>query len=230
VVSISRRAPAQLPTGAVHAAADVTTGDGLAAALAGVDVVIDGTNAQVDAHAVLVEGTQRVLEAAKAAGVRHFVGISIVGIDRAPFAYYGVKLAQEAVIEASPVPWSLLRATQFHDLISKLAPRFLGVFIAPRSWPLQPIDVREVASALVAAAEAGPAGKLPDLGGPEVVAFAELLRRWKRASATRGLVVPLPVPGARGRYLRSGAMCCPDRALGTRTFDAWLAESYPASV
>ncbi len=59
---------------------------------------------------------------------------------------------------------------------------------------------------------------------PRSCRFAKLLVRWKRATASRALVIAVPVPGARGRYLRSGAMCCPDRAVGRLTYDAWLAE------
>lgn len=207
---------------------DVTTGEGLAAALSGADVVVEATNAQDAARDVLVGGTARVLAAARDAGVKHFVGISIVGIDDAPIPYYRTKVEQEQVIAASPVPWTLVRATQFHELIPRLATRRLGVVIAPLGFKLQPIDVREVAGVLAAAAGAAPAGRLPDIGGPEVVPFADLARSWLRAAHKRGLVLPLPVPGATGAFLRSGKMCVPERAIGTVTFAQWLAERYPA--
>ncbi|HUS31406.1 MAG TPA: NAD(P)H-binding protein [Kofleriaceae bacterium] len=205
---------------------DVTTGQGLAEAFAGVDVIMDATNAQAGAHDVLVGGTKRVLEAAAAAGVRHFVGISIVGIDDAPLAYYRTKVAQEKVIEASAVPWTLLRATQFHDLIPKLAAPKLGIVFAPRGFKIQPIDVREVAAVLVDAVAAGPQKRIPDVGGPEVRDFGDLARRWKRAAHKKRLVVRMPVPGATGAFLRAGKLCCPDRAIGKTTFESWLAETY----
>ncbi|HKA89724.1 MAG TPA: NAD(P)H-binding protein [Haliangiales bacterium] len=226
VVAISRRAPGRLPPGVAHAAADVTTGDGLARALAGAEVLIDATNARRDAGKVLIEGTRRVLEAARDAGARHFVGISIVGIDDAPIAYYRVKAAQEKVIAEGPVPWSLLRATQFHDLVAEFARGTLGVVLAPRGWLLQPVDVREVAAALVAAVGDGPSGRLPDVAGPEVAAFGDLARAWKRAAGRRRLIIPVPVPGAIGRHLRSGRMCNVDRSVGTISFGDWLAERY----
>jgi uncharacterized protein YbjT (DUF2867 family) len=179
---------------------------------------------------VLVDGTRRVLETAAAAGVKHFVGISIVGIDDAPLAYYRTKVAQEQVITSGPVPWTLQRATQFHDLIPKLAAGRLGVVVAPRGFELQPIDVREVARILVAAANGSPAGRLPDVGGPEVVSFADLARAWVRAAGKRRLVLSLPVPGASGRFFRSRALCVPDRRIGTLTFAQWLRETYPTST
>jgi uncharacterized protein YbjT (DUF2867 family) len=205
---------------------DVVTGAGLGDALAGADVVIDATNALRGARDVLVTGTTRVVEAAHAAGARHVIAVSIVGIDDAPLGYYAVKRAQERVVEASPVPWTLVRATQFHDLIPRLAAGWLGIVLAPRGLRLQPIDVRDVAAVLVGAVAAGPAGRLPDVAGPEVVPYVELARRWTRAAGMRRLIVPVPMLGATGRFLRSGALCNPERAVGTTTFDAWLAERY----
>lgn len=120
------------PRASCHAVADVTTGDGLLRALAGADAVIDGTNSQRDAAGVLVAGTRRVLAIAHEAGVRHFVGVSLVGIDDAPIAYCRVKAAQEKAIAEGPVPWSLLRATQFHELVEQFARGRWGVVLAPR--------------------------------------------------------------------------------------------------
>ncbi|HEY3595668.1 MAG TPA: NAD(P)H-binding protein [Polyangiaceae bacterium] len=224
VVSASRRPPAKLPAAATAAVVDVTSGNGLAAALTGADAIIDGTNASRSARAVLVDGTRRTLEAARDAGVRHFVGISIVGIDGAPLPYYRVKVEQEKVIHASPVPWSLLRATQFHNLVVRYIRPKLGVVAIPRGWRLQPIDVREVASLLVQAAQSGPQGRLPDSGGPEVTDVVALAREWRRAHGQRSLIVSIPVPGKKGEYLRSGDMCTPHRAVGKITFAQWLAE------
>jgi len=202
---------------------DLTTGEGLAEALRGTAVVIDAVNdSSKGAHALLVDGTKRVLAAAKEARVGHYVGISIVGIDDAPFPYYRVKCEQEKVIEGAGVPWTLLRATQFHDLVPRMAS---SVFVAaPMGWSWQPIDVRDVATMLVDAAASAPAKRLPDAAGPEVIPYADLVRRWAKAAGATRIVVPVPVPGAYGAYLRSGKMCSPDRAVGKRTYDAWLDE------
>jgi uncharacterized protein YbjT (DUF2867 family) len=224
VVTASRHPRAPLPAGATAAVADVTTGEGLAAAFAGADAVIEATNAQQGARDVLVGGTQRVLEAARAAGVRHFVGISIVGIDDAPLPYYGVKREQEKVVQAGRVPWSLLRATQFHDLVPRYVRPKLGIVAVPRGMRLQPIDVGEVAALLVRAAESGPQKRMPDVGGPEIADIVALARAWRAAHGEHSWIVPVPVPGATGKYLRSGKMCAPDRAVGKVTFGQWLAE------
>ena len=229
VTAVSRRPPAKLPEGVRHVAADVTTGIGLDAAFAGAQVVIDGTNAMANAREVLVEGTRTVLDAAKAAGVPHFVGISIVGIDAAPLAYYKTKSLQEKVIEASPVPWSLLRSTQFHDLVPRLATPKLGIAFIPRRFPIQPIDVREVAQLLVDAAIGGPGGRLPDVGGPEILQLSDIARAYFRAAKRRTPVVRVPVPGAAGRFLAAGSLCSPDHKVGTKTFAQWLEETHPSA-
>jgi uncharacterized protein YbjT (DUF2867 family) len=227
VITVSRRPP-QL-AGIHHRVADVVTREGLAAAFAGADAIIDGTNATKHAREVLVDGTRNVLDAAHAAGVAHFVGISIVGIDDSPVAYYRVKVAQERAIADGPVPWSLLRATQFHDLIPRFARGRFGIVIAPCGWRLQPIDVREVAAILVDVAGTGPAKRLPDVGGPEIVPVIELARVWQRAAHVRRLNLHLPLPGVTGAYLRSGQMCTPARAVGTITFASWLGEHYKST-
>ncbi len=218
-VIASRRGPTKV---------DVTTGEGLTAALTGSEAVIDATNALGAARDVLVEGTTRVLAAARDAKVPHYVGISIVGIDDAPLAYYRAKVEQEKVITNGPVPWTLLRATQFHDLIPRLAEGKLGIVLAPRGMKLQPIDVGEVAEVLALAAVSKPAQRLPDVGGPELIPFADLARRWARAAKQRRWVLPFPVPGKTGAFFRSNRLCVPERAVGTRTFDDWLRERYPS--
>ena len=116
-VRIMSRRAAPAGSAAEWAQADLESGVGLAAALAGVDVVVHAASSPaMHTHQVDVEGTRRLLRAAQAAGVAHLAYISIVGIDNSPFAYYRHKLAAEALVVESPLPW-ILRATQFHTLI-----------------------------------------------------------------------------------------------------------------
>ncbi len=226
VVAVTRGAPKRAFFRAVHRSADVLTGEGIADALAGAEVVLNAVNARRGARRLLVDGTKRLLDAAEAAGVRHYIAMSIVGIDRVPGGYYAIKLAEEAVVEGAKIGWSLLRATQFHDLVDAMFARSsrFGVVLAPRRVHLQPIDVREVAAALIDAAEAGPKGRLPEIGGPEVVSMRDLARQWLDATKRSRLVMPAPVPGQLGKSLRAGALCTPDHAIGKKTFAEWLAE------
>ena len=200
-------------SGAIRA--DVVTGEGLAAALANAEAVVDATNT-LDT-AALVAGTRNAV----AATTGHFVGISIVGIDDAPFAYYRAKVEQEQLVAAHP-RHTILRITQFHDLVARFARGKLGVAIAPRGARVQPIDIADVAPLVVEAAVARPRGRLPDIGGPLVEDMATLIRRYTRATGHRRVVVALPLPGALGRFLRAGRLCCPDRKIGKTTFDDWL--------
>ncbi|MET0624801.1 MAG: NAD(P)H-binding protein, partial [Pyrinomonadaceae bacterium] len=134
---MSRREPAGDATDGVEwARADLSTGEGLGAAVEGVEAVVHAASDPRRAEAVDVEGTRRLCEAARAAGVSHLVYISIVGVDEIPFGYYRRKLAAEAVIESAGVPHSILRATQFHTLVDFLLSQAARV---PLLMPL-PVD------------------------------------------------------------------------------------------
>jgi uncharacterized protein YbjT (DUF2867 family) len=225
VLALSRTAPRKLPDGASHQRIDLTTGEGLAEALAGVEIVVDASSSSTPRRAapVMVAGTKRLLRAGAEVGARHYVGISIVGCERVPMAYYKVKVEQEETIAAGAIPWSLLRATQFHTLIDylfKQDARF-GV-VRSGSARLQPVDAPVVAERMVGAAHAEPAGRLPDVAGPEVLTLSELAKAWRRAGH-RALPLRFPMIGPIGRPLREGALCNPDAAAGGRTFEEWLA-------
>jgi uncharacterized protein YbjT (DUF2867 family) len=204
---------------------DLTTGDGLATALAGCNVVVDVSNdASKHAARTLVDGSRRLLAAGQAAGVRHHVGVSIVGCDRVPLGYFRAKLEQERVVERGPVPWSLVRATQFHELVAAtLAPAARWrVLPVPRA-ALQPVACAEVARAVAdVAAGAARLGRL-EVAGPEVADTRDFARRWRSVTGRRALLIPVPLPGRLGRALRAGALTAerPD-VTGTQSFTAWL--------
>jgi len=227
VLALSRKPGRTMPDGVSHQRVDLTTGDGLAEALAGVEVIVDVSNSSTPRRAapVLVEGTKRLLRAAEVAGARHYVGVSIVGCERVPMAYYKVKVEQEEAIGDGAIPWSLLPATQFHTLIDhlfKLDARF-GV-VRSGSARFQPIDPSWVAERMAGAAHADPAGRLPDVAGPEVLTLSELAKAWRRAGH-RALPLRFPMVGPIGRPMREGALCNPNAAAGGRTFEQWLADA-----
>ncbi|MFL5816609.1 MAG: SDR family oxidoreductase [Conexibacter sp.] len=226
VRAVSRNAPAAgtLPAGVEHARADLANGDGVREALDGVDAVLDASNDRRSARDVLVDGTLRLVAAGADAGVQHHVFISIVGCDRVPNAYYDVKVAQEEALAGGIVPWSLLRATQFHTLLA-------GVFAGTarrRLLPtgrmlLQPIDTPVVARRLADVVHAGPAGRVPDLAGPQVETLAQLAGSWR--AHHRGWLLPLPIPalGKGFRAMRDGGLTDPAAAADGPTFAQWLA-------
>ncbi|GAA2454135.1 SDR family oxidoreductase [Agromyces soli] len=229
IVEVARERGHETVVLARSAGVDLTTGAGLAAALAGVDAVVDAANVNaIDRETAerFFTGTSRTLLAAeREAGVRHHVLLSIVGIDRIPYAYYEAKLAQERVVAAGGVPHTILRATQFHEFAGQMAGRLrvAGIQLAAR-MRTQPIAAREVAEHLVARAEGEPLGRARDLAGPREEQLAELIRRLVRAEGRRGPVLPvsLPIRGM-GEMRRGAALPGPDAELGWQTFAEWLA-------
>jgi uncharacterized protein YbjT (DUF2867 family) len=226
---LSRRDAPQVPEGVTSVRGELASGEGLTKAVAGAEVIVHcATSPTRQARRVDVEGTKRLLEAAHRAGCGHFLYISIVGIDRVPFPYYKVKLEAERAIEASGVPSTNLRATQFHDLILRLlqATRRLPFVVVPRSFVFQVVDAAEVASRLADLAAAGPSGRVPDMGGPEVRRIEDLARSYAAAVRRKGRLFRLPIPGGAARGFRAGRHTCPDHADGTVTWEEFLAARF----
>ncbi len=207
---------------------DLRTGMGLAQALKGVDILIHCASSLRKAYKTDVEGTGRLLEAARRAGVSHVVFVSIVGVDRNPYLpYYRAKLEAERIVERSPVPWTILRATQFHEFVLKqirLLDR-IPIMMTPRGFLLQPIDIGEVADRLVELSLSEPAGRVPDIGGPEVKTLPDLARSYLKATGRRRRMLEIPVPGKAARALREGAHLAPDRAYGEVRWEEFLSQT-----
>ena len=207
---------------------DLLTGEGLDAALEGCEAVIDASNVAGSAkksRALLVEGGARLLEAEARAGVGHHVCLSIIGIDRVPIAYYGVKQEQELLVRGATVPWSIVRATQFHQLVDWGFSTLAKARILPRvSAPLQPIDPIDLASVVAGVVAGDPLRDTMTVAGPRIEPIADLAHTWKAASGTRAVLLPLPLVGKAGLGLRAGGLTdpSPDRQ-GTVTFENWLA-------
>jgi uncharacterized protein YbjT (DUF2867 family) len=205
---------------------DVTTGEGLAEALEGVDVVVDATNdSSKHAADTLVEGSRRLLAAEEVAGVGHHVCVSIVGCELVPARYLRIKAEQERVVEEGPQPWSIVRATQFHELVDMaLAPAARKHLMPVPRVPLQTVASTEVARVVADVAEGAPRRGRVEVVGPEVVDARDLARTWRSTTGRRALLLPLPLPGRMGRALRAGALIAerPD-VRGTTPFATWLA-------
>ena len=189
--------------------------------MAGADTIVHcaTTNGAAD-----VAVTRTLVDAARRAGTPHLVFISIVGVDRIPLGYYGAKLAAERVVEDAGLGWTILRATQFHDLVARLCrvQRRSPVTVSPAGTGIQPIDVRDVAARLVELATGPPAGRVPDLGGPEARDARDLARAYLRATGRRRVVVPVRFPGAVAAAYRRGHHLTVPRP-GT-TFEEFLTE------
>jgi uncharacterized protein YbjT (DUF2867 family) len=219
-------------TGGDWAKADLATGKGLDAAVAGMEAVIHAGSAAANPlrmSATDVRGTHRLLEAAKRAHVKHFVYISIVGMEGVAYPYYRGKLAAERIVAEEIVPWSILRATQFHTLMEI----FLGAFCRlprlaaiPYGWQFQPVDTRDVAARLVEVTTAAPAGRLPDFGGPEVRTLKSLAESWLKARKLDKTLINLPIPMKFSRQFAEGRLLCPEHRDGKTTFEQYLVRKY----
>lgn len=190
---------------------DLRTGAGLDAALSGVDTVIHCATA-LGRHDLT--HARNLVDAALRAGRPHVVFVSIVGVDAIPLPYYRTKLAVEHLLATSGLPWTTLRATQFHDLVLRLftVQRRLPVLLVPAGLRVQPVDVRDVAGRLVELADGPAVGRAEDFGGPQVRPVEDFADR-------RALRIPLP--GAVMRGYRRGANLGPAR--GVITFEEFLA-------
>lgn len=162
----------------------------------------------------------------------HLVDVSIVGIDRVPVPYFRHKLAAEQLVVQSGLPWSIQRATQFHQFVDDMLKRAarLPVLLLPTSFLMQPIDPDDLARHLCVAITSGPAARLPDLGGPEVLTLRDLARTWLAVRRLRRPILHLPLPGAAARAVQLGALTCPSHREGQINWAAWLAQTYDMPV
>jgi uncharacterized protein YbjT (DUF2867 family) len=216
------------PNGVEAARGDVSTGDGIDRAVAGVDTVVHcATSPFRKVRRTEIDGTRRLITAAARAGCSHLVYMSIVGVDRNPLPYYKAKYAAERLVAAAPVPHTIFRATQFHELIDGLLAGMarLPVLLVPRHLRFQPIATDEVAARLATLVDRGPQGRADDMGGPEVRTFEDLARTWMRVRGRTRPVVHVPFVGRTARAFRAGVNLCPEHADGTRTWEAWLGGS-----
>jgi uncharacterized protein YbjT (DUF2867 family) len=218
VVAMSRRA-----------GVDVRTGEGLLAALEGVNVIVDATDAgtihRAKATAFFTEVTENLHSIGQAQGVSRLVTLSIVGLERLPgFGYYEAKLAQESAALAGPLPARIVRATQFHEFPAQILSRSTwGPIAAIPVMRIQPVAARAVGEVLVETAVAPTLGTTLEIAGPEEKNLVVLARDVVRRRARRTLVVPLPVPGRAGRAMRAGAqMPYPGARIVGPGFEEWL--------
>jgi len=239
VAVLSRNPPGAGAAGNIRGAeyfrADVTTGEGIAAALAGADVVIDCLEGRAGkARKNFADGGARLLAAAQDAGTARAVMLSIVNCDRSNSSFYRSKAAKEHAYELSGLETVVVRATQFHSLLAMVfgAGSKLRIIPVVRGARFQPVSPADAAAVLLETAvepapvpAAGPRHRVLNLGGPESKDMVDFAREWQRATRARGQLVRFPLPGAMGRYLREGLNLVPEARHGTETFRGWLENS-----
>jgi uncharacterized protein YbjT (DUF2867 family) len=211
---------------------DLVSGVGLDTAMAGVEAVVDVSNVQTTSAKKAVSFFESVgrnlLDVGARVGVRHHVALSIVGLERVGFGYYQGKLRQEELVatHGAATPWTVLRATQFHEFPQQILDRMPGPLAVVPRMRTQPVAAREVAQHLVRLVLGPAQGMAPELAGPRVEELVDMVRKLLRASGRRRLLVPVTFPGATGRAMKGGGnLPTGPGSRGTQTFDEWIAEN-----
>lgn len=219
---LSRR-PREPGNGIRHVAGDLLAGTGLAPAVEGVQTVVHLAGGPKGDD----EATRNLVLAAERAGVRHLVYISVIAADQVPLGYFKAKLGAEKAIAESGIPFSILRAAQFHDLVFTVVQKMarMPLIPVPGGLRFQPVDARDVAARLAEMALDGPAGRVADLAGPRVYGMGELADSYLQAGGRHRMKMPVRMPGKAGRAYRAGDnLNLRTAARGKRTWEVFLAE------
>lgn len=230
VVSILRAAGHDVVGAARSTGADVLTGEGLDEALAGADVLVDVTNSpSFDDEPVMAFFTAEsanLVAAAKTAGVGHFVALSIVGADGLPDSgYMRAKVVQENTIIASGIPYTIVRATQFHEFAEMIVGSLVvdGTIHAPDAR-IQPIAAADVAAEVADVAQAAPSDGFVNIGGPEKMGFAQMARILTEARGDSTPIVVDPVATYFGTAVGADSLVTGHgAAIADTKFADWLA-------
>jgi uncharacterized protein YbjT (DUF2867 family) len=218
---------------------DLGTGAGLDEAMAGVDLILNAaTNSPMAQRGgfrlsdffrtpsdVDLQGVQRLIESAKRAGVRRFLHVSIVAIDRANYPYGRIKFAGERLVRESDLDWAVVRATPFYYLIAGWLSGLVRMpfWPLPASLPFQPCDSADFATYLARCVDDGALGMRQDFGGPEALTIGEIARQYQTARAIKRPIIPLPL-GPLASALQPMFPTAPQGVRGSTTWSAWLSQ------
>ena len=212
------------------------TGEGLAEVLAGASVVVDVSNSPSFEDTAVMEffqtSTRNLLAYEAAAGVGHHVALSVVGCDRLPESgYLRAKVAQEKLIEESSIPYSIVRATQFFEFLTRIADAATeGNTVHLPSVGFQPMAAEDVANAVVKVAIGSPLNGVVEIGGPEMFRFDDFISRGLSARKDPREVVADPHARYFGTELSERSLVPNDGALlGETHFEDWLANQTPST-
>jgi uncharacterized protein YbjT (DUF2867 family) len=213
---LSRRAGAGTHVG------DLNTGAGVREAAQGAELIVHAASDFKKFGKPDPEQTRNLVAAAR--GARHLVYVSIVGIDRIPFGYYRKKLECERLIANAGIPYTILRATQFHDLVAQVlhSVERLPVVPLPLDFRFQTVATADVAARIAELIAGEPLGRAPDFGGPEVLTLKEMTQVWRARRPGPRWAAPMPLPGTVARGYRQGWNTCPDHTDGTQTWTQYV--------
>jgi uncharacterized protein YbjT (DUF2867 family) len=204
---------------------DLDTGEGFEEALSGIKYIFhlaSGTsrrNIKTDA-----DKTEGLIYTAKKQKIIHFIYISIVGIDKIPYSYYTDKLETEKRIINSGLPYTIFRATQFHefiDLVFTKLTRFPFGLI-PKAFKIQPVEAKAVARELLNIYRSEPLNTIINKGGPEILTLGEMVKPWLKAKNKRKLILNFPWPGKTAVALKKGYNTCEETVSKSITWKQYL--------
>lgn len=224
-VRVLSRRSRESSDGIEYVTGDLLTGEGIDAAAASAEIVVHLAGGPKGDDTA----TENLVRALAGTDVRHLVYISVIGADRLPVRWMKTKLAAERAVSDSGIPWTTLRATQFHDLVLTMVEKMakLPVVPVPGGLRAEPVDARDVAARLVELALDKPAGLVPDLAGPTVYGLGDLSRSYLQARGKHRPMLTVPIPGKAGRAYRAGEnLSGPGADVGTRTWEEFLAERF----
>lgn len=222
-VRVLSRAPRDDADGVEYVTGDLVANAEVEAAVDGAEIVLHLAGGQKGDDVA----ARNLTQGAARAGVRHLVFISVIGADRVPLAWLRSKLAAEEAVKTSGVPWTTVRAAQFHPLTFAMVKAMAKLPIVPNpgGLRLQPVDVRDVADRLVQLVNGEPAGLVADLAGPKVYPIGDLVRQYLAATGKRRLLLPVRIPGKAGRAYRAGDNLTVEGATkGRHTWEAFLTD------
>jgi uncharacterized protein YbjT (DUF2867 family) len=233
-VAILRQREHEVVAAAPKTGVNSITGEGLRQAMAGTQVVIDLANSPSFEDRAALEFFQtsgrNLLTAEAAAGVRHHVALSIVGVDRTPESgYFRAKVAQEKLIEASGIPYTIIRSTQFLEFLRAIADSSAeGNRVRLSPGLFQPIAADDVAAIVAEVALAPPRKGIVEIAGPERAPFSEIVARYLKAVGDRREVVSDPEARYYGAQVGERSLVpLADARLGRIGFDEWLRRTKP---
>ncbi|HKD67095.1 MAG TPA: SDR family oxidoreductase [Candidatus Binataceae bacterium] len=230
-VAILRQGGHEVLAASPQSGVNTLTGEGLKEAMAGAQVVIDLTNSPSFEDKAVMEFFQtsgrNLLAAEAAAGIRHHVALSIVGIDRTDNGYFRAKVAQEKLIKTSGIPYSIIRATQFLEFLGGIADSAAdGKVVKLPPSMFQPIAADDVASNVAEVAVAPPRNGIVEIAGPERAPFNEIVARYLKAVGDSRQVVRNPeAPYFGGRVEELSLVPVGEARLGRIGLDEWLRRS-----
>ena len=234
-VAILRQGGHEVVAASPNSGVNTITGEGLKEALAGAQVVIDLANSPSFEDKAVLEffetSGRNLLAAEAAAGVRHHVALSIVAIDRTDNGYFRAKVAQEKLIEASGIPYTIIRSTQFLEFLRAIADSSAaGNRVRISTGLFQPIAADDVAANVADVALALPRNGIVEIAGPERAPFNEIVARYLKAVEDPREVVSDPEARYYGSRVEEYSLVPLGEArLGRIGFDEWLRRSQAAA-